>query len=226
MEKKRLFNALSLLTNVVIFFVTLTVVVESFRPDIVLESKLLIAGGWNLFRFFTVQSNVFAAIMSAITVGFNVRNIVKDEYVFPKVLMRFKFAATTSVTVTFLTVIFFLSPMFALGGKGYFTLFEGNNFFLHFTTPVMAILTFILFERTEMKFVETLYGVLPTFLYSILYVLTVAVFQVWEDFYGFTFGGKVYMIPIFLVVMYGATFGFAVALRALQKLCMKRVSLE
>ncbi|MBR1747746.1 MAG: hypothetical protein IJ735_06015 [Clostridia bacterium] len=226
MQKKRLFNALSLVGNLTILFVTATIITENFRSDIAILTTLLITDGWGLFRYFTVLSNVLMALVSAATLYYNVRNIVRDEYVFPAVLMKIKFAATTAVSVTFLTVVFFLSPMFSIGGSGYFTLFAGNNFFMHFSTPVIAILTFILFERTELKFVESLYGVIPTFLYSILYVLTVAVFKVWEDFYGFTFGGQVFIIPISLVVMYAATFGIAVGLRALQKLCMKKVSLE
>lgn len=226
MNRRRLYNVLSLLFNVTIFFVTVAILTENFRSDITVGGKLLITSGWNLFRYFTVLSNVLMGAVSGVTIYFNVRNIIKDEYVFPAILMKIKFAATTSVTVTFLTVVFFLSPMFAFAGHGYFTLFEGNNFFLHFSTPVMAILTFVLFERTELKFVESLYGVIPTFFYSILYVLTVAVFQIWEDFYGFTFGGKVFMIPISLVVMYGASFGFAVALRALQKLVVRKISLD
>ena len=129
-----------------------------------------------------------------------------------------------------MTVVVFLSPVVEVMGYGYFSLFRNENFFLHFLSPVLAIVSFVCFERIEnFKFTETLYGVIPTVLYSFLY-LPMVVFVGeenggWPDFYMLTLGGRMWVIPISFIVMYGATFGFAVAERALQKAVAKKLIL-
>lgn len=226
MKNKRLFSALSLIINIVIFMLMVHTLINNFRTDIVRDTKLLDSGGWVSFRYFTMLSNVLAAIASIIVAGFDVKNIVSDEHTFPRWVLLLKYAGTVAVTLTFVTVVVFLSPMVEAMGYGYFSLFRNENFFLHFLSPVLAIVSFICFERIEnFKFIETLYGVIPTVLYSFVYLPMVVIGQEkggWPDFYMLTFGGRMWVAPISLIVMYGATFGLAVTERAIQKAINKR----
>ena len=223
-KRDRAKNVASLLINVTIFFLTFFAVGDHFRSDVVPgEHDLLIVHGTEIFRFFTVQSNILVAIASVITIVFNIKIAVNDSYKIPKWAYLVKYAGTVAVTVTFLTVVVFLGPLVASGGEyGYFSLFAKHNFILHLVTPVLAIVTFLFLERTEdFKFRYTVFGALPTVLYSFLYVPMVLTGK-WEDFYGFTFGGIMWAVPISLVVMYGFSYGLGVAERAISVVMAKK----
>lgn len=232
MKNKRILNVLSLIFNICIVFFTVYAISFNFRNDIVRDESWFGFIGLKSLRFFTNLSNIFVAIASSILLAFNIKNLVKDEYSYPKWLILLKFTSTVAVTVTFLTVVFFLGPLTAIYGEtGYFSMFAHNNFFLHFLSPVLAIVSFILFERLDdFKFKYTVFGIIPIFLYSIVYfIMVVLVGETnggWPDFYGFTFGGYSWAAVISVIVMFSATFAFAVCIRALQKRLNKKYPIE
>lgn len=227
MKRKRVFNVLSLLFNALIVLFTVHCVINVFRVQIMGNDGALEATGWVAFRYFTVLSNVLMAIAALIFIVFNVKNVINDGYAFPRWALILKFASTTAVAVTFTTCVVFLGPIvMPLAGLTFFDLFVNENFFMHFFTPALSIAAFVCFERVEnFRFAETLYGLAPTVVYSLVYVPAVLT-QVWPDFYGFTFGGIPWVVPISLLAMYGMTFGLAVALRASQKAVAKKLPLE
>ncbi len=157
--------------------------------------------GIECFKYFTTDSNVLAILASLFCLISKYKN---KEYKWVKV---FQFIATISVTLTFLTVVFFLSPMNAIkdGIKGYFLFFSNEIFVLHFSTPVLSIIALLLSNNKYNKNI-CLYSLLPTLLYSIIYLINVAIIGIWNDWYGFTFGGQYNLIPIVLLVMYGFTY--------------------
>ena len=63
MERKKLFNILSLVCNVLMFGLTTWAVAFYFYSDT--GSGNMLAHGFDCFRFFTIDSNVLAAIASA-----------------------------------------------------------------------------------------------------------------------------------------------------------------
>lgn len=214
MQKKRLYNCLSLIINLSIIYFTIDANLYNFRTDIIRDDLVFGFGGIKSFCFFTVLSNVYLAITCAVCLYYNIRNIIRDEYVLPKRVFLLKYTATVAVTLTMMTVIVFLAPGSALSGKGYFLLFKANNFYLHFLSPMLAIIAVIFFENTEgFEFKNTYLGLIPTALYSLLYITMVAVIGEanggWPDFYGFTFGGKLYLAPVSALFTLGATYLFA-----------------
>lgn len=227
MKRQRIFNIVSLLCNALIVAFTMHCVINVFRVQLMAtNSETLEATGWVAFRYFTVLSNVLMAIAALIFIVFNVKNAFNDTYEFPRWVLYVKYVSTVAVTVTFVTCVVFLGPIvMPLVGYSFFDLFVNENFFMHFFTPAFAIVTCICFERIkEFKFVETLYGLIPTVVYSLVYMPMVLTGG-WPDFYGFTFGGTAWAIPISLIAMYGMTFGLAVALRASQKAIAKKLPL-
>lgn len=181
----------------------------------------MMVGGWKCMMFFTNLSNIFVGIASAIMIPFNVKNLKNGSNSFPKWLFILKFTATVSVTVTLLTVVFFLGPMNVIMGYGqsgeleiarYFNYFAGNAFYLHFLTPILAIASVIFFENCEVPLSKktALWGLLPTVLYSIVYFYEVVIVGWqnggWYDFYGFTFGGNMKLAAVSIVAMYAATY--------------------
>ena len=227
MKNKKLRFTLSLIINLVIFMLMAHTLINNFRTDILRDSDLLEAGGWVSFRYFTMLSNVLAAIAAALVAAFDAKALISDEEKLPRWVLILKYAGTVAVTLTFVTVVVFLGPMVEAMGHGYFKLFQNENFFLHFLSPILAIISFVCFEQIEnFKFTETLYGVIPTVLYSFAYLPMVVIGKEnggWPDFYMLTFGGHMWVAPISLIVMYGATFGLAVAERAIQKAIAKKI---
>lgn len=212
--KKRIFNICALLINFAIVLFTIDSIAYNFRSDILRDPQWFGFTGFKCLRFFTNLSNIFVAIVAVMIIVFTIRNLIKDQYDFPKWLINLKFVATTAVTLTFVTVVLFLSPLFAINGHGYFSLFMHNNFFLHFLTPVLAIISFVLFERKEpINFRTTFFAIIPTFVYGIVYIIMVVFLGWWPDFYGFTFGGRMWAAPISAVAMLLATFIIALTLR-------------
>ena len=154
--------------NAVIFAVTLVLTVLLFRRK----------GSWSIgharkaFRFFTVQSNVFCAVSALLMCLFPAQSWS----------WTLKYIGTSAVTVTMLTVFFFLGP--SMGGYG--PLLKGSDFFMHLVTPILSIVSFCAFERRGMSFATAMLGMLPVALYGVLYLYKIIYARAdrrWADFY-------------------------------------------
>ena len=171
--------------------------------------------GTECFQFFTVDSNILAGICSLIMLFFNIKRIKNVDTPVPKGFQLFKFAGTVAVTLTFITVVAFLGPT-----MGYELMFEGPCLYMHLTTPILAIITFCVFEAGDrLSAKQALTGVIPTIIYGAVYFTMVIIVGVenggWNDFYGFNSGfleGRWY---ISIVAMPAFTYIFSLALKAL-----------
>lgn len=147
-----------------------------------------------LYRYFTVLSNLFcAAAAVAVVITWLVCGAL------PLWVVLFKYVGTVAVSVTLLTVFLFLAPVSGEWKK----LLSGADLFWHLVCPLLAIVSFCVFEHTRFVFVWTLLGVLPVFLYGVFYlsrVLLAPEGKRMEDFYGFNKGGKWYLsVPLMLL---------------------------
>ncbi len=193
---------MSIAFDLAIFFITLVLTVRFFRKD----------GAWNAekgkiaFRFFTVQSNVLCALSALLLC------------LFPgsRAVWLLKYAGTAAVSVTMLTVLFYLGPMY-----GYKKLLSGGDLFMHLITPLLALVSFCAFEKRGLSFSEALWGLAPVILYGALYMYRVVFCpkdtpdKAWEDFYGFNQTGKYYLSAAMMVA---GTFLICMGLMALQNL--------
>ena len=139
--------------------------------------------GWRkVLRFFTIQSNLFCAAACLTVAVFRLAGTV------PGAVLYLKYAGTVSVTLTMLTVLIYLGPLY-----GYRPMFAGPDLWLHLLCPVMALLSFLLWDKPAMPVSCILQGVLPILAYGALYlwktVLAPAASR-WEDFYGFNHNGR------------------------------------
>ena len=191
-----------ILLNLLIFAVTLWLVMRFPKKD----------GQWiperwrTAFRFFTCQSNVFCAFTALFMCLLPGANWV----------WVLKYIGTAAVTVTLLTVFLFLGP--STGNLK--ALLTGNGLFMHLITPLLAIVSFSVFEKRGMSFSIALLGMLPVILYGFLYLYKV-VFSPedkrWDDFYGYNKGGK---WPIAFALMMIGAFVVCMLLMGLQNLCL------
>ena len=206
MEKKELIKKIAGL--VISFFVFASAVFICINAPIngYRFGNIIVPGGdASFFRYFTNLSNLYAGIVSLIIFIFSLFHF-KEDYVLPKWLRIVQLTAVTSLVLTFLTVLVFIAPTFAMNGNNYFDMFMYDMFFFHFFNPVLVFITFLFFTKGEkLTWKEAFFGICPMGLYSIFYSIVV-LSGIMEDFYGFTFGGKYWLLPIVLPVMFGSTY--------------------
>ena len=172
------------------------------------------------FKYFTVDSNVFAGLISLVYVIYKLIPAEKKSKKLPTALYILKLAATTGVTLTMMVTVFFLAPR---STTTYFHYFMNSNLFMHLITPLLCIISFIFFEPTEKtNFPLSFTGIIPMVLYSFFYVPNVLLHldngKVLKDYdwYGFLFAGLNtiwFVIPLLFI----ATWVFSLGLWALNK---------
>lgn len=204
MDKKRL---LYIINNLFIFITTAIAV----PVTLIFGSRALRLDGvtypyWMQIVTFTLLSNIFMSIVALVAAVIAIKNHKKSQ----KTLNTWYFVAASACTLTFLTVVFFLSPMRALNGKNYFDMLLEPMFFLHFLNPVLAAITFVFLSgNTKINLKSRFLAVIPIALYAIPYIICVVVLKIWPDFYGVTFGGRYYLTPLVFVVFCFALFCIA-----------------
>ncbi len=115
------------------------------------------------FRFFTVLSNLFCALAALLLL------IAELFGAMPLWAVTLKYMGTVAVTVTFLTVLLFLWPAFGTAHG----MWDGPEFAMHLTTPLLAILSFLCFESHGLSAWAIPLGVLTILLYGWLYLTRV-----------------------------------------------------
>ena len=207
----RVLNLLSLLANILTVVLVTASTLVAMRGD----DGTLRAGGFQLFVFFTEDSNVFAALTALIMAVFNILSLRKDGLEAPEWLHWLKFCSAVAVTVTLLTTALFLGPIYT-----YRYVFGGENLYLHLLCPVLAVISTLVFEprrRIGPWLPVSLCGTLPVVVYGIVYFINVVVLGPekggWEDFYMFNMGGRWY---ITMAIMFAGTFLLSSGMRLLR----------
>lgn len=173
--------------------------------------------GAQTFKYFTNLSNILVALMTMFVIPFNINSLKSGKDELPLWTMMCQFVGTASVTMTFLTVMLFLGPT-----QGYPIMFQGPCAFLHCITPLLAIIsTCFLAVGRKIPFKLCFFGLVPNVLYSVAYMIAVLGTKTWNDFYGFTFGGKMWTVPLSLVGTSLAAILFSIGLWSLQNLMHK-----
>jgi len=175
----------SVVLNLLIIVTTIGSIVSFF--DLNLMDIPYNPMGVQCFRYFTILSNILLALGCVPVIAEDLRILQGKREQLSHRTVIIKFVSTVTAMVTFMTVLCYLGPILA-PTSGFFSLYIGGNFFLHFLNPLLSVLTMVLFERGErIKKAEILYCVIPYFLYGLTYlVMVVFVGQEnggWPDFY-------------------------------------------
>ena len=179
-------STISTVLNIVIFILMIFGAIVMFTgfkfmhgEEVALESTKL-----GTLKFFTFQSNVFMGIV-ALLLAIR-KNHSTTMYVW-------KLIATGAVSLTFVIVF---GDFWLVLGIPIMSMLQNGSLFYHLIIPVLSIITFVVFERTDkIKFRFTFMGLIPTFLYAIFYAIVVfthvenGVVPKRYDWYGFTNAG-------------------------------------
>lgn len=159
--------------------------------------------GIGYFKPYTIDTNVINGIVAFAMAIFNINNLIEGKDELPRFLVVAQLISTVGVTVTIMTVVFFLAPMQLMSFGGFVWLFMEDMFFFHLLNPILSIINFVVLDkRYSLNKKEMLLGISTTVIYSIIYGYNVVFAKNWEDFYGFTFGGNTVATIISIIVMY------------------------
>lgn len=99
-----------------------------------------------VFTMYTELSNMFNVAVCALVALCQLLDLFTGREL-PRWVKQLKFWSTSCLTMTFLTVVFILAPMYQDGNGWYIMLFTGSMLYHHFLNPVVAMVSFLLFER-------------------------------------------------------------------------------
>lgn len=202
---------ISLIINILITSLTLMSSIFMFTgfkfmngPEPSLDSAKI-----GMLKYFTVQSNLFMGIVSALF-SFKEIQLLKGKlgHISLKTYIL-KLMATTSVSLTFFVVFAYLGPISKYGIK---SLLMNSNLFFHLIIPVLSMINFIVFEgKKEIQFQKTFYVIIPTILYEIYYLINVLLHMengtvsTIYDWYWFVQNGvwtAVIVAPMMIIITY------------------------
>ncbi|MCR5743408.1 MAG: hypothetical protein K6F92_06795 [Lachnospiraceae bacterium] len=204
-NRKTLFTVL----NIVLFVCVFGVVLYDRVINPPQDSMTSLAMQVGYFSMFTIDSNVFSGVVAGMCAVWGIVNL-KNDAPLPKMMCILYLCAATSLTLTFMTVLLFLTPVVMSGGASFFALFMDTNLFNHFLNPVLAVIGFTVVEKTvRLRKIACFLGTIPMVVYAIFYVKNVVILKKWPDFYYFTLGGRYELVPIVLAVIFAITLLFS-----------------
>ena len=212
---------LSIIFNCLIFIFTLFATISMIIGfKFMGQLEVLSERNFKSFKYFTVDSNVFAGLVSLAYVIYKLTANGKKRSVMPRAFYILKLAAATGVTLTMMVTVFYLAPT---SNGNFLHYFMNSNFFMHLITPLLCIISFIFFEVAEpQKLIMSVPGIIPMLLYSFFYTPNVLlhldngkVVRAY-DWYNFLAGGA-QTVWIVVPVLYPITWIFALGLWALNR---------
>ena len=206
---KKIKTSLVLNIIIVIFTVFATICMfTGFRfmsgDEIVLEASNL-----GMFKFFTVDSNLFMGIISLLFAINEIQLIKGTKKDISIKMYILKLMATTSVGLTFFVVFAYLGP---ISKGGIMSLLMNSNLFFHLIIPVLSIISFVFFEKTDkIKFSHTFLGIIPAVIYGIPYITNVLIHMEngivspiydWYWFVQYGVWTAIIVVPIIFLITY------------------------
>ena len=226
-EKNKKNISISFQINILIVILTVSALIMSFAGFKFMQSydpssELTQAP---LINYFTVQFNTFMGIVSFVFAIREYQILKGIKKSIPLVYRILKMIATAAEGLIFF-VIFALFGFTVKGGV--LSLLWNNNLFFHFIIPIVSIINYIFFEKTDtIKFKYTFYCLLPTALYEVYYVINiitnmkdgkVAPIHDWYYFLQNGIGTAIIIAPMMLFI----TYSIALIIWKLNKLNYKK----
>ena len=181
----------------------------------------IIGFGNPALEYYTQLSNYFALISATIYTVYLYKNIkgktkeknnnkeIKNTTI-PKWVSILKYSSTLSLLVTFLVVVFILTPMFGLKSFSWM-LFQGTNFYFHTICPILTFISFIFFEKHNIKGLrDNIRAMYFTMIYATLFII-LNILRVVKGPYPFLMvhDQPIYMSIIWFILIVGGAFGLS-----------------
>lgn len=203
-------NIVALALNIILIVIGLIGLIET-----------IIGFGNPALEYYTQLSNYFALISATIYTIYLYKNIkaktiennnnkeIKDTTI-PKWVSILKYSSTLSLLVTFLVVVFILTPMFGLKSFSWMLL-QGTNLYFHTICPILTFISFIFFEKHNIKGLrDNIRAMYFTMIYATLFII-LNILRVVKGPYPFlmVYDQPIYMSVIWFILIVGGAFGLS-----------------
>ncbi len=167
-------SVVALIAGLLTFVFTLAAVFAMFRN--------YLGQGEHPLQYFTVLSNLLAAVGAAFMIPFAVEGIRKKRFVLPRWIVRFQYAGATCVAITMIASLSLILPTQGRDAV------QGVNFLLHVVTPVLTVVLFLSVESgVALTRRDALLALIPFLIYTAVYSVMVVLIGKdnggWKDFY-------------------------------------------
>ena len=122
--------------------------------------------GWSALIYYTELSNILLFVAAMFYVCYTVWDLQGQKIKMPRYVPLLKYAATLSVAITFIVVITVLS--WATKYSLWTLLTQQSMLFHHTLCPILAILSFLFFEKYHFKKSDALIAMSFTLLYAVV----------------------------------------------------------
>ena len=202
---------LSLIVNIIVAILAMGACIIMYTGFKFMQGyePLVETKSFSMLRFFTVDSNIFVAIVSLIFAIQEFKLLKGKINEIPTKTYILKLMATTGVGLTFLVVFIYLGPI-SVGGLP--SMLRNSNLFFHLVIPVLSMLNFTILERTDkIKFKYAFCGIIPTALYGVYYLTNIFIHMEngnvspLYDWYWFVQNGvwtAIIVVPILFSISY------------------------
>ena len=124
--------------------------------------------GVEAFLYYTELTNYLTLLISLLYVIVGII-VLKNNSKIPSWLINIRYASTVGLILTFMVVLCILVPLTPSEFVFYF--FGDSNLYQHFICPILAVISFIFFERfAAIKKTVIWYGVFPTLIYGLILI--------------------------------------------------------
>lgn len=157
--------------------------------------------GLSSIVYYTLDSNILSLISSIIYLSF----IINNKKV-PKIVSLLKYISVVCLTITFLVVVLILAPMYEF--NYYWLLIKDASFFVHLSCPITALVSFLFFEKHDLKDKFDKYrGFYFTILYALI-IVPLNILSIVEGPYPFLYVKKnsLFVSIIWAFVILGFSF--------------------
>lgn len=185
--------------------------------------------GLGSLRYFTVLSNLYMGLIALILAIYGLLSLIKKKSLLPSWTMALALSGTSSVSITFLVVVFFLAPLSATQGGSYFDMFQGPNLILHLFAPILSIVNYLIFlHQTPLKRGFAFISVLPVLAYGIFYIANF--YAHWTDslgnydWYSFLGDGAPWRVILLIVLFIIGSYALGLLLWFLNTLIGKKLA--
>lgn len=157
--------------------------------------------GWHMFRYYTEDSNTFAALACGACAACQFRQLHSGAEI-PRFARVLKYMAACCLTLTFVVVICVLGPLDSRAGENgyYHLLFSGlSSFSMHLLCPALVVGSFLFLEAgPSLERRTILFAMLPTLVYAVIAIILNAL-RVMVGPYPFL---QIYKQPFYATVLW------------------------
>ncbi len=192
--------------NITLYLNILIIILELIGLFITLKTAHKIE-----IKYYTECSNIMMLITSFLLTYY----LLKKKTI-PKWLNILTHMSVLGLTVTFLVVLFILSPMYNFNYG--LLLFRGSMLYFHTLCPIISIITYFFSSQIHIAKKEIKYTMLFTIIYSIV-ILLLNIFRILEGPYPFLMVYKqpIYMSIIWIILLEGGAYLLSIVLYIIKK---------